>query len=464
MQKVLERLLPENIEEEEKTNFRILIYYMCFTIIACTILSIIEIFYPSGDKTPYIYIAGTVMGLVVLLKYTGANILIGNIFVGFWAVILFSLSFETGGIYSLDAVSMSLIPITSFALINYKAGIAWLLFYLGYIYYLWMVIDSPEMDELYRAQTLVFDKNYYVMGSLIFSIFTFSMFFIFFFQRQRLLARLKDNQVVLKKHVAQLDKQSILLKKTQADLKRNNKELEEFAYIASHDLKQPLRTVSSFTNLLESHLGRKDVLDGEASQMLKFITAGSSKMNLLITDLLAFARLKREEAITFESINLDTLLNSVLFDLKEQIDTSGVHIQLTGLPELQVIPVKINQLFQNLISNAIKFRRRDEVCKVQVYATEKAEHWLFSIKDNGIGIKPEHQEKIFQPFKKLHNAPEFEGSGIGLATCLHIVKLHNGKIWVDSNLGAGTTFYFTIAKDLTIVKKKERKERMVEIT
>ena len=182
MQKVLERLLPKNIVEDKRTSFRILTYYICFTIVACIVISIVEFFYPSGDKTPYIYIAGIGIGLLFLLKYTGAHILIGNAFIGLWAVILVSLSFETGGIYSMDAVSMSLIPLTSFALINYKAGIGWLLFYLSYLYYLWVVIDSPEMNEFYRAQTLVFDKNYYVMGSLIFSIFTFSMFFIFFFQ------------------------------------------------------------------------------------------------------------------------------------------------------------------------------------------------------------------------------------------------------------------------------------------
>jgi len=463
MLKVLERLLPEKIAEDEKTSTRILLYYIVFTIIACFTLSIVDYFIPSGDRTPYATIAGISIILLALLKYTGANFLIGNIYIGIWAVMLANLSFETGGVYSMDALSMSLIPLISFALINYKAGIGWLIFYLGYMYYLWAVIDSPEMNEFYRAQTLGFDKNYYITGSVVFSIFSFSMFFIFFFQHRRLHNQIKENQLTLKKHVAQLDQQSTLLKKTEANLKRSNKELEEFAHSASHDLKQPLRTVSSFTSLLENHLKKKEILDEETAQMLKFITAGSSKMNLLITDLLAFAKLKREGSITFEEINLDKLLQSVLFDIKEQIDTNGVHIQLMELPVLQVIPVKINQLFQNLISNAIKFRKKNKVCSIYVNAKEKAAHWVFSIKDNGIGIKSEHQNKIFQPFKKLHNSSEFEGSGIGLATCMHIVKLHKGKIWVDSTYGEGTTFYFTIAKDLATVEKEKIAEDVVEI-
>lgn len=464
MLKVLEWLLPEKIAEDEKTSIRVLLYYMVFTVIACFTLTIVDYFFPSGDTTPYLVIAGMAIILLVLLKYTGAHFLIGNIYVGIWAVMLANLSFETGGVYSMDAVSMALIPLISFALINYKAGIGWLLFYLCYMYYLWAVIDSPEMNEFYRAQTLGFDKNYYVTGSIIFAVFTFSMFFIFFFQQRKLHRQVEENQLTLKEHVEQLDKQSILLKNTQADLKRSNKELEEFAHSASHDLKQPLRTVSSFASLLENHLERKEILDEETTQMLKFITAGSSKMNLLITDLLAFAKLKRDGTATFEEVNLDKLLQSILFDLKEQIDTNGVHIQLMELPTLQVIPVKINQLFQNLISNAIKFRKKNEVCTIYVNATEKAAHWVFSIKDNGIGIKTEHQEKIFQPFKKLHNSSEFEGSGIGLATCMHIVKLHQGKIWVDSTIGAGTTFYFTIAKDLAIVEKEKIGGNLVEIT
>lgn len=457
MLEILDRFLPKNITDDERTSIRILEYFIFFTILACFVLTIMDWFFPSGDDTPFLLISISNLILVLILKYTAAKSIVGNVYIGIWAIILADLSFQTGGLYSMDALSMTLVPLTGFALVNYRSGFGWLLFYLAYLFYLWSVIDTPEISEFYRAQTLVFNKNYYVFGGIIFSTFTFCMFSIFYFQNQKLMGQLKTNQVALKKHVELLDQQSILLKEARDDLRRSNTELEEFAYITSHDLKQPLRTVNSFAGLLQSHLSKQDILDGETSQMLKFIIAGSSKMNTLITDLLAFAKLKKEVDITFTPIKLEKLFQSVLFDLKDQIDTSGVLIHMGQLPELGVIPVKMNQLFQNLISNAIKFRKKQETLTIRVRAKEKAAHWEFSIEDNGIGIKKEHQEKIFAPFKKLHSSSEFEGSGIGLATCMHIVKLHEGRIWAESDFGVGTTFRFTIAKDLTATRKEKQK-------
>lgn len=456
MLKSLYKILPTKIEEDEDTSSRILNLYICFTIVACSMLMIFDWMYPIGDNTPFIYIVAINIFLFWALKYTGARTIIGNLYISVWAIILVNLSFETGALYSMDALSMSLIPLTGFALINYKSGFGWLIFYLAFLYYLWAIMDTPTVDEFYRAQTLLFDKSYYLVGGLIFAFFTFCMFFISFSQNQRLLSQLKTNQVALKSHVDQLDKQSILLNQAQEDLKRSNMELEEFAYATSHDLKQPLRTVNSFANLLQSTLNKQDILDTETSQMLQFIMAGSTKMNTLITDLLAFAKLKKEVDITFTKVDLDNLLQSVLFDLKESMDTSGAVVRLARLPELQVIPVKMNQLFQNLISNAIKFRKKDTVLNIQISAKEKVKHWEFIVKDNGIGIQKEHQEKIFAPFKKLHNSAEYEGTGIGLATCMHIVKLHKGRIWVTSNFGEGTIFHFTIAKNLMNTQKAAR--------
>lgn len=445
---MFDRFLPENIVEGEITSIRTIQYFLFFTIAACIVLVFLFWINPIGDDTPFLAIAGFNIFLIGLLKYTGAKNLVGNLYICLWAITLGNLSLQTGGIYSMDTLSMALIPLVGFALLNHWSGVGWFLLYLVYLYYMWAIIDTPAIDEFYRSQTLVFDKDYYVVGGLIIAFFTFGIFSIFYFQNRKLVAQLKANEASLKVHVDKLDKQSILLKQTQDNLRRSNTELEEFAYITSHDLKQPLRTVNSFANLLKNHLDRQDILDGETAQMLQFIIAGSSKMNLMITDLLAFAKLKKEVDITFTKVSLAKLFNSVLFDLKDQVDTSGVLITLGRLPELQVIPVKMNQLFQNLISNAIKFRKKARQLTIKIEAKETDTHWEFLIKDNGIGIKKEHQEKIFAPFKKLHNSAEFEGSGIGLATCMHIVKLHKGRIWAASVFGEGTTFYFTIAKDL----------------
>lgn len=449
MLKLLDKFLPEDITEDEKTSIKILKYFIFFTILACSLLSILDWFFPSGDDTPFLLIVAINIVLVFVLKYTGAKELVGNTYISIWAIVLAKLSFQTGGLYSMDALSMTLIPLTGFALVNYRSGFGWLLFYLTYLAYLWAAIDTPEMAEFYRAQTLGFNKHYYVFGGLIFSTFTFCMFSIFYFQNQKLMGQLKTNQAALKNHVDLLDKQSLLLKEAQEDLRRSNAELEEFAYITSHDLKQPLRTVNSFANLLQNHLGKKEILDEETGQMLQFIIAGSSKMNTLITDLLAFAKLKKETDITFTKVKLEKLIQSVLFDLKDQIDTSGVLIHMGRLPQLPVIPVKMNQLFQNLISNAIKFRKKHETLTIRIRAKEKATHWEFSIEDNGIGIKKEHQDKIFEIFHRLHSRTEFEGNGIGLALCKRIILRHEGEIWLTSELGEGTTFYFSIGKKVS---------------
>lgn len=453
---MLDRFLPENITQGEVTSIRILQYFIVFTIFACTILTFIYWVSPIGDDTPFHLIAAFNIFLFFLLKFTGAKNIVGNLYIAIWAIILTQLSLRTGGIYSMDTLSMSLIPLVGFALLNHWSGFGWFLFYMGYIYYMWSIVDSPAANEIYKLQREVFDKNYYVLGGLVLAFFTFGIFSIFYYQNRKLVAQLLANEAFLKIHLDKLDKQSVLLKQAQDDLKRSNTELEEFAYVTSHDLKQPLRTVNSFASLLKDHLNKKNVLDKETTQMLQFIIAGSKKMNLLITDLLAFAKLKKEVDITFSKVNLAQLFNSVLFDLKDQLDTSGGLITVGLLPELAVIPVKMNQLFQNLISNAIKFRKKENKLEIRVSAEEKETHWEFTVKDNGIGIKKAHQEKIFAPFKKLHNSNEFEGSGIGLATCTHIVKLHNGHIWADSNFGQGTTFHFTIAKDLTKVSQKEK--------
>ena len=169
-------------------------------------------------------------------------------------------------------------------------------------------------------------------------------------------------------------------------------------------------------------------------------------MTQLITDVLDYATLKKTKKAAQTNLDLNKEIESVLFDLKAQIADSGAIIQSGQLPVVSAIPIKVNQLFLNLISNAIKFRKKEGDCLITISAEEKSDHWQLAIQDKGIGIEQEHLGKIFEPFKKLHANTQYPGSGIGLASCLHIVKLHKGEIWVESALGEGTTFYFTLPK------------------
>ncbi len=227
-----------------------------------------------------------------------------------------------------------------------------------------------------------------------------------------------------------------------SNLEVSNRELEEFAYVASHDLQEPLRMVSSFTQLLEKRY--KDQLDRDAHDYIGFIVGSSQRMKDLIDDLLAFSRLNTE-AKEFESTDLENALDDVLFNLEIVIEENNAKITHESLPITKCDSSQIRQLFQNLISNAIKFHS-DKPPEIHISAKDSGKEWLFSVSDNGIGIDPEHQKKIFDVFRRLHTREEFEGTGIGLAICKRVVERHDGQIWVESELDKGSTFYFTIPK------------------
>ncbi len=236
------------------------------------------------------------------------------------------------------------------------------------------------------------------------------------------------------------NKTQIKLRELVNKLKISNKELEQFAYVASHDLQEPLRMVSSFTQLLERRY--RNQLDDNADDYIDFIVDGAKRMKDLIDDLLTFSRFSKE-TITFEVVLMDVALDNVLNNLKAYIKENNAEITFNNLPTIECDRIQIQQLLQNLLTNAIKFHG-DKPPQIHISAHELDNELLFSIADNGIGIDPRHQEQIFDIFKRLHTRQEYEGTGIGLSICKRIVERHGGQLWVESELGKGTTFYFTI--------------------
>ncbi|MGA2676559.1 MAG: PAS domain S-box protein [Methanobacterium sp.] len=230
------------------------------------------------------------------------------------------------------------------------------------------------------------------------------------------------------------------LKEVASKLKISNSELEQFAYVSSHDLQEPLRMVASFTQLLERRY--KGQLDEDADEYIGFIVEGSQRMKYLIDDLLEFSRLNTQVK-EFELSYLEIALEDVLLKLQISIKDYNAKITHEPLPTLMVDLMQIRQLFQNLISNAIKFHG-DEPPEIHISAQKNGNEWIFGVSDNGIGIKPEHQELIFGIFKRLHTREEYPGTGIGLSICKRIIERHGGRIWVESEPGKGSTFYFTI--------------------
>jgi light-regulated signal transduction histidine kinase (bacteriophytochrome) len=224
-------------------------------------------------------------------------------------------------------------------------------------------------------------------------------------------------------------------------LEISNMELEQFAYVASHDLQEPLRMVGSFAQLLERQY--KEKLDDDADDYIGFIVEGSHRMKDLIDDLLAFSRLNTEKK-DFHKADLNQVLDNVLSNIKSSIKENDAHITLDTLPVVRCDSSQIGQVFQNLISNSIKFHQTPP--KVHISAEENDNEWILGVSDEGIGIDPAHQQKIFDVFKRLHTREEYAGTGIGLSICKRIVERHNGRIWVESEPRKGANFYFTLPK------------------
>ena len=223
-------------------------------------------------------------------------------------------------------------------------------------------------------------------------------------------------------------------------LEIKNKELEQFVYIASHDLQEPLLTVSNFIELLKVDYGH--LYDDDAHMYVGFIEDAAHRMRDLIKDLLDYSRLGKAKET--EQVDTNELLQHIINDLDTRIAASGTHITYHNLPVVTAYRTELRQLFQNLITNAIKFCKKDVNPIIQVTAQHKENGWEFTVKDNGIGIEEKYREKIFLIFQRLHNRDDYPGNGIGLANCKKIVAMHNGDIDVRSVPGEGSSFYFTL--------------------
>lgn len=241
--------------------------------------------------------------------------------------------------------------------------------------------------------------------------------------------------------VTERRKAAAALKEHADELSRSNKELEMFAYVASHDLQEPLRSVASSCQILEKRLRGK--LDEETTEFLGFAVDGAKRMRLLIEDLLSFSRISRGGELL--PLALDDSLKRALGNLRSAINAAGAEIVVDGeLPQVLGDLGQLAQVFQNLIGNAIKFRQPAAPVRIEIAARQVGAEWTISVRDNGIGMEPRHHERIFVLFQRLHARDEYPGTGIGLALCKKIVERHGGMISVDSAAGKGSTFSFTL--------------------
>lgn len=282
--------------------------------------------------------------------------------------------------------------------------------------------------------------------------------------KARLASRLLETVEQLEDEIEERKRMELAIKNYSRQLERSNKELESFAYVASHDLQEPLRAISSYLQLIEKRYN--DKLDEKGRDFIQRAVGGARRMQDMISDLLVYSRLTTR-AKPFCSCPFEDLLDRVLTNLSAAVERSGAVITHDELPEIPCEESHILRLFQNLLSNAIKFCDKPHpeihISAVPLKLTPPArkrrkkkqeEHWQFSIKDNGIGIAPGHRENIFKIFHRLHGRGQYPGTGIGLAICQKIVALHGGKIWVESEPGSGSTFFFTINTEIVMREEK----------
>ena len=250
-----------------------------------------------------------------------------------------------------------------------------------------------------------------------------------------------------KKLSKELQEKNDKIQRQSADLESKNKELEQFAYIASHDLQEPLNTISSFIGLISDDYS--DSFDEVGKDSLAFIKNASERMKRLIDGLLEYSRLGRTK--DFSSVNLNHLIKEIKEDFAVILEKTGAVIHVKDIPKVHGSELELRLLLQNLISNAIKFTEEGVAPVITISAVKELntddkskDFWKFAVKDNGIGIPEKHKDRIFAIFQRLHSRDRYQGTGIGLAHCKKIIKSHGGSIWLESEEGVGTTFYFTI--------------------
>ncbi|MFC4638356.1 ATP-binding protein [Deinococcus hohokamensis] len=254
----------------------------------------------------------------------------------------------------------------------------------------------------------------------------------------RLYQQLQESHALLERRV---EERTHELQERTRELERSNAELERFAYVASHDLQEPLRTIASFSGLLEQRYAA--LLDEKGVRYLKFLTLGAERMKVLIDDLLVFSRLNSVKE-PLRPLPLERPLQDALGRLRAAVDEAGAEISWDELPEVQGIHSELTQLFQNLIGNAIKFSRPGVPPQIAITAEREEECWHLQVRDNGIGFEAQYAERIFQIFQRLHGRDEYQGTGMGLAICRKVVEHHGGRLWAEAAPGQGSTFHFTL--------------------
>jgi signal transduction histidine kinase len=451
-QQFITLLIPESLKSNPLLlqKARVLTYIHLLSFLAMLNITILISFGIPISPLSFVIIAYiALLGLIYIFKRNGSLLLSGNLLSGLWILLIAPYVPSTGGLYSDNLLWLVVSPLIALLFGNRFSGLCWMVILEIFLYQLYR---NEPLDMAGRIETLrQFDNLYY------FTSYTFLSFFVFAVvsiseNGQRLTIDLLSAQKAILEHQKQelelqkqeMARQAIELRKYEEKLLASNQELENFAYASSHDLKEPLRMIGMYTQLLKRRLRNK--LDDSTEEFMFYITDGVSRMQRLLDDLLAYSRLNKQDTGELKTVDLNDTIFVVVHNLMMAMKETNTVVLLNQLPALNASSTEMTQLFQNLIANAIKFRRKDETPIIQIQYDECANEHCFRLIDNGIGIKKEYQEKVFNLFERLHSRSEYDGSGIGLATCKKIVHKLGGKIWLSSTENVGTIFHFTVPK------------------
>ncbi len=419
---------------------KVLTNVIFFSICVAIVLQILASIFVLSNPVPLYKAIFLGLFLLFLFKKTGNIILVSNLLSLFWALPLISVIPETNGLYSDNLLWLFLSPLIVLLFANRQCGVAWLSVLLAYTYYLYLFHSQKNTPAFASAS----EPEYYLISYVFLFIAIFFVVVIFETGQLLTIRLLTQQKAVLVKQAEEIAQKNLELQAIEERLRETNQDLEHFAFAASHDLKEPLRMIGMYTQLTRKRLDGQ--LDDSSREFMGYVTDGVGRMQNLLDSLLDYSRLGKNKS-NLKDIDLNDTIFIVIHNLMSSMKEANAAVTANPLPTVKASSFEMIQLFQNLIANSIKFRREGIPPSIEINANETLTgDFMFTVTDNGIGIPESHQERVFKIFERLHSRADYEGSGIGLATCKKIIQSSGGKIWLESTEGVGTTFYFTLPK------------------
>lgn len=457
--KIITYFEPDNKEIDQLDQWRNRIAVI-FILLLCGLLTVMWIPVVLGfskEYFPFIPILVICLGILFVFKKTGNKDLVMN-------ALIFCLlmgntfnSYHTGGIFSYNLRWYIFPIILAFLFINLRYTIFWLFSCIGVVIMFYLIHDPSfrEIAESFTAANYLIDNLFFLC--------TFSLIiYVFYSLQKKNSTALNEKNKLLEQQKLKVESKQRQLKELTAKLADSNKNLERYAHTTAHDLKQPVRTIASFAQLIDRDI-KKNKITERTSTSLNFVISSAVKLSEMIENLLAFAKSDYDGALEKQEINLDHTLLKIKGDLDAQIKDSGADVVICPMPKIKGNKIQIERVFQNLISNALKYTHKGILPVVEVCHQIEDKQHRFSIIDNGIGIKKEDFTKIFNVFQQIEGVDR-EGFGVGLSTCKKIIENHGGKIWVESEINKGSKFIFTIPLEENEVTDQESPEEQKQVT